>query len=120
MLENFLFLYKNRRGVRGGYQLKEKYTNNLMGISPEIAAKAISDGYHENGINPIYFDGDNNEFFCQSKWNHSGNKTAEDVETIKFTDRIRNIIEFRLDHFIEKIKKQEQELKLSYAFYLSL
>ncbi|MGG0889318.1 hypothetical protein [Cytobacillus horneckiae] len=43
--------------------MKEKYTNSLMGISPEIAANAISDGYHDNGIDPIYFDGDNNELF---------------------------------------------------------
>ncbi|MBS4207129.1 AIPR family protein [Bacillus sp. FJAT-50079] len=85
---------------------------SLVGISPEIAVKAITDGYHDNGIDAIYFDGDNNElYFVQSKWNYKGNKTPEDGEVKKFTDGIRDIIEFRFDHFNEKIKKQEQELK---------
>lgn len=34
-----------------------------MGISPEIATNAISDGYHDNGIAAIYLDGDNNELY---------------------------------------------------------
>lgn len=38
---------------------------------------------------------------------------------IKFTDRIRNIIECRLDHFIEKIIKQEQELKKLFKEHFS-
>lgn len=85
---------------------------SLVGISPEVAAQTITDGYHDGGIDAIYFDSDNNDlYFVQSKWNHKGNKSPDDGGMKKFTEGIRDIIEFRFDNFNEKIKKKEQDLK---------
>lgn len=85
---------------------------SLIGISPEIAAQSVTDSFDDGGIDAIYFDSDNNDlYFVQSKWNHRGNKTPEDGEIKKFTDGIRDVIEFRFDHFNDKIKEKETELK---------
>ncbi|MGG0403197.1 AIPR family protein [Priestia megaterium] len=85
---------------------------SLTDITPEIAAKSITDGFGDNGLDAIFFDKDKNElYFIQSKWNHSGTKTPEDGEMKKFADGIRDITYFRFSHFNEKVKNQEVDIK---------
>lgn len=81
------------------------------GISSDQAASTITDGYHDGGIDAIYFD-DREKilFLAQSKWRHDGTGGIEQGESLKFINGVKALINGKFDCFNDKIKNRETEI----------
>ncbi|MBW4665316.1 MAG: AIPR family protein [Chroococcus sp. CMT-3BRIN-NPC107] len=88
------------------------------GIRPDQAASTITDGYHDGGIDAIYFD-DREKilFLAQSKWRHDGTGGIKQEESLKFINGVKALINAKFDCFNDKIKNRETEIidALSFA-----
>jgi hypothetical protein len=83
----------------------------LASVDFDIAAKSITDGYDDNGIDAILFD--RNEkilYLVQSKWFESGQGEPENGDVKKFVAGVRDLIETKLDRFNDKVKVKEAEI----------
>jgi len=88
------------------------YTIQLLAIvSSEIAAKSVTDGYDDNGIDAIFFDKAQKMLWVvQSKWIQNGNGEPDNGETLKFIQGIRNLLDLKFENFNAKIKAKESEI----------
>jgi hypothetical protein len=80
-------------------------------ITPEQAALCITDGFHDNGIDAVYFD--NREkvlFVVQSKWRHDGTGSIERGDALKFITGIKDLINAEFNRFNDKIKNRSVEI----------
>ena len=87
---------------------------NLTEISPEIAGAAITDSYHDGGVDALYFDQDTDRLiFVESKWSKDGTKpiNGKAKSTADFVDSVLLLCALKLDRFSDKIRKKEAELK---------
>ena len=76
----------------------------VSGAKPDTAAKAIVDGYDDNGVDAIHFDDiEKKLFIVQSKWNTSGDKTPELGEVQKYIQGIRDLLNLTFDRFNAKV-----------------
>ncbi len=83
----------------------------LSGLSPEVCAKNVVDGYNDNGIDLIHFDSQSkNLWIIQSKFIKSGNGEPESGEILKFTKGIRDLIDLKFDRFNDKIRDKEGDI----------
>ena len=54
-------------------------------INPEEAAKSVTDGFKDGGIDALYIDKNNKMLYIvQSKWVYDGEKSPESGEMLKF------------------------------------
>ena len=84
---------------------------HLAGISPEIAAKSIVDGYDDNGIDAIYFDSTERLLYLvQSKWDSDGTGSVELGDAQKFTTGVRDLIHPRFERFNPKVRTRASEI----------
>src|ERR1035437_1616678 len=66
---------------------------HLAGISPEMAAAAVVDGFNDNGIDAVYFDAaEKLLYLVQSKWDETGSGSVDLGDAQKFTAGIRDLI----------------------------
>ena len=80
-------------------------------VTPEQAASCVTDGFHDNGIDAVYFDGREKALFCvQTKWRHNGSGSIELGDTLKFIAGVKDLINAEFDHFNNKIKNRSTEI----------
>jgi hypothetical protein len=85
-------------------------------ILPELAAKHVTDGFHDHGIDAFYFDQlEHRVFVVQSKWTHRADKglKASDVRT--FTDGFRDLLNGDFTSFNDRFKALDSELNSAIA-----
>jgi len=74
-------------------------------IEPEAAAKAVTDGFNDNGIDAIGIDTARNVVVVvQSKWDSSGSSTPDVGSIQKFAAGFRDLIAPRFERFNAKVQ----------------
>lgn len=82
--------------------------------APETAVQAITDGYHDDGIDSIYIDKDENVIYIiQSKWINDGKSSISLGDTLKFIRGIKNLITLTLDDANDKIQAKGEEIAIA-------
>ncbi len=82
----------------------------LAEVDDKIAAKAVVDGFKDNGIDAFYFDAtDRVCYLVQSKWIHNGKGSIGVGEVHKFLQGVTDLLEAKLDHF-DKLKQKKPEI----------
>lgn len=77
----------------------------------DIAAKAVTDGYQDNGIDALHYDSrERRLYIVQSKWMHSGTGEPENGDVKKFVDGIRDLFNLSFNRFNEKVRAQRDAL----------
>ena len=85
---------------------------NLAKVDPVVAAGAVVDMYHDNGLDAIHFDQSSDTlFFVQSKWNQSGDKPIDADGTAAFADGIGDLLNVKFARFNERIQKKEADIR---------
>jgi hypothetical protein len=80
-------------------------------VTPDQAALCITDGFHDNGIDAVYFDSREKALFCvQTKWRHDGTGSIERGDTLKFITGVKDLINAEFDRFNNKIKSRSTEI----------
>lgn len=89
------------------------YLNVMADLSPDEAAKCVTDGYNDNGIDAIYYDEQTSVLYIiQSKLLNEGNGEPENGEMLKFSQGISDVIDGKFGkNFNDKVKKKEPEIK---------
>jgi len=81
-------------------------------IAPEQAALCITDGFHDNGLDAIYFDEHEKILFLvQSKWRGDGTGSIDLGEALKFIKGVKDLINTEFERFNEKVKSRSIEIK---------
>ena len=80
-------------------------------ITPDQAALCITDGFHDNGIDAVYFDSREKVLFVvQTKWKHDGTGSIERGDALKFITGVKDLINAEFDRFNDKIKNRSVEI----------
>lgn len=80
-------------------------------ITPDQAALCITDGFHDNGIDAVYFDSREKVLFVvQTKWRHDGTGSIERGDALKFITGVKDLINAEFDRFNDKIKNRSVEI----------
>lgn len=83
-------------------------------ISPEDAAKCITDGYKDNGIDAIYYDRNFKALYIvQSKWIQSGNGSITLDAGMKLTKGVEDIINENFGRFNDKVQQKAKEIYIA-------
>lgn len=79
---------------------------------PNDAARAVTDGFDDNGIDALYYDRPGNMLYVgQSKWIHSGRGSLSQTRSKSLFDGFRDLVNLRLDRFNDKIRDHADELR---------
>jgi hypothetical protein len=88
------------------------YIKQSAGVDVATASLAVTDGYHDNGIDAIYFDPKTDTMLLvQSKWSDNGNKPIDADGTNAFAKGIRDLLSNRLDRFNDKVRRKEPDIR---------
>lgn len=80
-------------------------------ITPDQAALCITDGFHDNGIDAVYFDSREKVLFvAQTKWRHDGTGSIERGDALKFLTGVKDLINAEFDRFNNKIRNRSVEI----------
>lgn len=80
----------------------------LSGAPPAIAARAVTDGAGDNGIDAIYFDESNRRLYLvQSKWMKNGVGEPDNGEVKKFVGGIYDLFNLQFERFNAKVQAME-------------
>ena len=80
-------------------------------IEPEDAAKAVTDGWDDNGLDAIFYHPSERVLYLvQSKWRQDGFGTIDRGEIQKFLKGFRDLLNARWDRFNEKVASRSHEL----------
>jgi len=83
----------------------------IANLSPEDAAKAVTDGFHDNGLDAVYYQpSERMLFIVQSKWRHDGAGTIDRGEMQKFLTGFKDLLNARWDRFNTRIAARSAEL----------
>ncbi|NLM18753.1 MAG: AIPR family protein [Clostridiaceae bacterium] len=84
----------------------------MTGVDPDIAARCVTDGYHDNGIDAVYNDEINKRLILiQSKWSNDGNSTISLGDFLKFIDDgVEKILSLEFDTFNSKVQSRKEEI----------
>ncbi|RED51775.1 AIPR family protein [Cohnella phaseoli] len=78
-------------------------------IESTLAARTITDGSEDNGIDAIYYDERNKVLYLvQSKWIHNGRGEPESGDVKKFVDGVKDLFDLSFDRFNEKVRRVEE------------
>ncbi len=101
-----------RRGAFLSRALAALCIKSLAKVDVAIAAAAVTDGFHDNGIDAIYFDQVSDALLIvQSHWSKDGSTPITSEDTGKLAQGILDILSLRIDRFNDKIKAKEAEIK---------
>lgn len=85
---------------------------NLTGETYLDLKKYLTDGFHDNGIDAVYYSETKNElFFCQSKWMKKGTGGVDKAEVLKFLKGIDDILHLDFSAFNDKVKKHSETIE---------
>lgn len=80
-------------------------------IESDLAAKTITDGSDDNGIDAVYYDERNKVLYLvQSKWIHNGRGEPESGDIKKFVDGVKDLFDLSFDRFNEKVRRFEETI----------
>jgi len=84
----------------------------MAGVDVDSAGRAVTDGYHDNGLDAIHFEPRTDTLFLvQSKWSDSGNKPIDAEGTNAFTNGVRDLLLGRFERFNDKVRSKEAEVR---------
>ncbi len=84
----------------------------LAKVTLEVAAASITDGFHDGGIDALFFDQKADTFFLvQAKWNENGNKPLDPESMNSFVAGAKDLLAGRLERFNAKVQSKEAEIK---------
>jgi hypothetical protein len=79
----------------------------LAEVDDNVAVSSIVDGSKDNGIDAIYYDGQNkNLFIVQSKWSNAHNGSIESGDILKFLQGVQDLVSLKKNRFNEKIQSR--------------
>ena len=85
---------------------------DLCKISSDAAAKYITDGFDDNGIDAIYFDqAEKIAYFVQSKWDFDGNGFPEMGGINAFVKGFKDLIALEWGRFNAKLLKHQGDIE---------
>lgn len=85
--------------------------SHLADISHAEAAKAVTDGYDDNGIDAAYYDRSTKNFYLvQSKWVENGNKSPDLGGVVKFINGVKDLLHANFNKFNEKFEAKRPEI----------
>lgn len=85
---------------------------NLAGADPEVAARSLTDGYNDGGLDAIHYDTRTDTLLLvQSKWSSNGNKSVGEIESNKFVQGVRDLLGGHYDRFDPKIRAKEPAIR---------
>jgi hypothetical protein len=83
----------------------------LANVKPEDAAKAVTDGWHDNGLDAIFYHPTNKVLYLvQSKWRHDGSQSIDRGEMQKFLKGLKDLLNARWTRFNDKVRSRSHEL----------
>lgn len=81
------------------------------GIDYDSAAKTITDGYHDMGIDAVYNDASQKKLILvQSKWRKDGNGSVSQEEASTFIAGIKRVINLDFDGCNKKLAAKQAEI----------
>jgi hypothetical protein len=87
----------------------------LAGITPQDAAKTVTDGSNDNGIDGLHYDVPTKTMFgVQSKWHSDGNGSFDRADVLKFTKGFDDLANLNFDRFNEKVRTKEPMIKVAF------
>lgn len=76
----------------------------LADAEPDDAAKAITDGFDDNGLDAVYYDPrERRLYLIQSKWFHDGTGEPSNGDVKKFVAGVRDLFNLNFDRFNAKV-----------------
>ncbi len=86
--------------------------SQLAGIPPEEAAKSVTDGTADNGVDALHYDRASKKMYVvQAKWHSDGNGSFDRADMLKFTKGFEDLANIRMDRFNEKVGAKESMIK---------
>jgi hypothetical protein len=83
----------------------------LNGVDESAAAKCVTDGFGDNGIDLIHHDRANKVFYIvQAKWIKSGEGSLEVGDIHKFIAGVKDLVNGEFDRFNAKIQSRKDEV----------
>lgn len=83
----------------------------LANIKPQDAAKAVTDGWRDNGLDAIFYHPtDKVLYLVQSKWRHDGSGSISRGEVQKFLKGFQDLLNARWDRFNSIVTKISHDL----------
>ncbi|EFV15058.1 AIPR family protein [Segniliparus rugosus] len=103
---------KNVEQARLSRALAAFVLTKIAGMSDEDAARSVTDGPGDNGIDAIAFVESDTPilFVVQSKWSDKGDKGAALDDMIKFQKGLEDLLSMRWTRFNDKIRDRRSEL----------
>jgi hypothetical protein len=85
---------------------------SLANVDFSVAADAVTDGFHDNGIDAILFDQNNDTvIIVSSKWSDDGTKSFDADSSGSLVTGIRDLLLARFDRFNAKTKTKSAEVR---------
>jgi hypothetical protein len=77
----------------------------------DTAAKSITDGFQDNGLDAVHFDQkEDTLFLVQSKWSEDGTKPLDADSTGALVAGVRDLLAGKFDRFNEKVRAKQAEV----------
>ncbi len=84
----------------------------LAGVTAEVAAAALTDGFQDNYLDAVHFDQPNDTLYLvQSKWSQDGNKSIDAAAAGGLAAGTRDLLNARFEKFNAKVKSKEAEIR---------
>jgi len=84
----------------------------IAGIEAATAAKAVTDGFGDHGLDAIYFDQNSDALLIvQSKWSADGSTPLDAKSTLTMAQGVRDLLNLKFDTFNDKTKAKEAEIR---------
>jgi hypothetical protein len=82
----------------------------IANLSSKDAADAVTDGFHDNGLDALYYQpSERMIFIVQSKWRHDGTGTIDRGDMQKFLTGFKDLLNARWDRFNARIATRSSE-----------
>ena len=84
----------------------------VAGVTPEVAAKHVTDGYNDQGVDALFYDEPERRLIVvQSKWIHSGDGSPDLGSVLKMLEGFGKLLEPDLAPFNAKVKALSAEVQ---------
>ncbi|MFB7475306.1 AIPR family protein [Kitasatospora sp. NPDC056184] len=91
--------------------LAARAVQRFTGCTPEDAAAAVTDGFHDNGIDALAIDDENRRIvIVQSKLDGSGNAGLSQADALKIKNGCGDLFNMRFDRFSPKLQARREEI----------
>lgn len=88
----------------------------LAGITPSEAAKTVTDGSGDNGIDALHYDlATKTMYVVQAKWHGDGNGSFDRADILKFTKGFEDLANLNFSRFNAKSRAKESMVKVAFA-----